>query len=101
MTILNHDAIFRAYPQAAWVDDGTGAFDADGNPIAIDQALVDAAAIEVAAEQARAQTERNRAAAYATEADPLFFKAQRGEATMDEWNAKVAEIRARYPYGGE
>ncbi len=101
MTILNHDAIFRAYPQAAWVDDGTGAFDADGNPIAIDQALVDAAAIEVAAEQARAQAERNRAKAYATEADPLFFKAQRGEATMDEWNAKVAEIRARYPYGGE
>ena len=42
-----------------------------------------------------------RAKDYATEADPLFFKAQRGEATMDEWNAKVAEIRARYPYGGE
>ena len=101
MTILNHDAIFRAYPQTAWVDDGTGAFDADGNPIAIDQDLVDAAAVTVAAEQARAQAERNRATAYATEADPLFFKAQRGEATMDEWNAKVAEIRARYPYGGE
>ena len=44
---------------------------------------------------------QQRAAAYAQEADPLFFKAQRGEATMDEWNAKVAEIRARYPYGGE
>ena len=43
----------------------------------------------------------NRASAYKFEADSLFFKAQRGEATMDEWNAKVAEIRARYPYGGE
>jgi hypothetical protein len=39
----------------------------------------------------------NRRAAYAAEADPLFFKAQRGEATMAEWQAKVAEIKARYP----
>ena len=38
-----------------------------------------------------------RQAAYAAEADPLFFKAQRGEATMAEWQAKVAEIKTRYP----
>ena len=42
--------------------------------------------------------EAARAAAYAKEADPLFFKAQRGEATMDEWQAKVAEIKVRFPY---
>lgn len=29
---------------------------------------------------------------------PLFFKAQRDEATMDEWLALVAEIKMRYPY---
>lgn len=98
---MNHEAIRRVYPNAITIDDTAGAFDADGNPIAIDQALVDAAAVTVAAEQAQVQAERNRSKAYATEADPLFFKAQRGEATMDEWNAKVAEIRARYPYGGE
>ena len=39
-----------------------------------------------------------RAAAYAAEADPLFFKAKRGEVSMDDWNAKVEEIRQRYPY---
>jgi hypothetical protein len=39
-----------------------------------------------------------RASAYRAEADPLFFKAQRGEATMDEWLALVAEIKTRYPY---
>ena len=50
----------------------------------------------------RKQAERQRAAAYRSEADPLFFKAQRGEATTDEWTAKVAEIKARFPYpGGE
>jgi hypothetical protein len=31
------------------------------------------------------------------ESDPLFFKAQRGEATMEEWQAKVAEIKTRFP----
>ena len=97
---LNHEAIYRAYSNAVTIDDGTGAFDADNNRIELDQALVDAAAIEVAAEQALAFAEANRAAAYAAEADPLFFKAQRGEATTDEWTAKVAEIKARFPYPG-
>jgi len=47
----------------------------------------------IAAEKAEA----NRRAAYIAEADPLFFKAQRGEATVQEWQDKVAEIKARYP----
>jgi hypothetical protein len=41
--------------------------------------------------------EAARKAAYADEADPLFFKAQRGEATLEEWQAKIAEIKARFP----
>lgn len=39
-----------------------------------------------------------RAAAYRADSDPLFFKAQRGEATMDQWLAVVSEIKTRYPY---
>jgi len=50
------------------------------------------------AEYPRKVARQARAAAYASEADPLFFKAQRGEATIEEWQAKVAEIRSRYPY---
>jgi hypothetical protein len=38
-----------------------------------------------------------RQQAYIADADPLFFKAQRGEATMEEWQAKVAEIKQRFP----
>lgn len=43
------------------------------------------------------EQELNRRVAYEVEADPLFFKAQRGEATQEEWLAKVAEIKNRYP----
>ena len=39
-----------------------------------------------------------RQAAYVAEADPLFFKVQRGEATEQEWLGKVQQIRKRYPY---
>lgn len=38
-----------------------------------------------------------RKQAYASEADPLFFKWQAGESTEALWRAKREEIRARYP----
>lgn len=46
----------------------------------------------------REQQEEARRMAYQAEADPLFFMAQRGEATIEQWTAKVTEIKARYPY---
>jgi hypothetical protein len=98
---LNHEAIRKAYPEVVTIDDGTGAFDADGNSVTLDQALVDAAAVVVAQEQALATTKRNRSAAYTAESDPLFFKAQAGEVDEGEWLAKREEIRARFPYPTE
>ncbi len=50
-------------------------------------------AAAIAAEKAEA----NRHAAYIAEADPLFFKAQRGEVEQQVWLDKVAEIKLRYP----
>ena len=39
-----------------------------------------------------------RAEAYKNESDPLFFKAQREEITMQVWLDKVNEIKAKYSY---
>lgn len=47
------------------------------------------------------QIDSMRKAAYQADADPLFFKWQRGEATQQQWLDKIAEIRARYPIAGE
>jgi hypothetical protein len=47
-----------------------------------------------AAVEARAVAVR---AALAEEADPMFFKWQRDEATQEDWLAKVAEVKARFP----
>jgi len=49
-------------------------------------------------QQALESAQADRARAYTAEADPLFFKSQRGEANIEEWQAKVEEIRQRYPY---
>jgi hypothetical protein len=49
-------------------------------------------------ERHNAEMKRQRATAYAAESDPLFFKAQRGEGTLQEWQSKVEEIKARFPY---
>jgi hypothetical protein len=46
---MNHKAIYALYPQVVTIDDGTGAFDKDGNKIKINQATVDAKAIELQA----------------------------------------------------
>lgn len=52
-------------------------------------------------ESQKVRAEMFRKEAYKNEADPLFFKAQRGEATFEDWEAKVAEIKVRYPYPAE
>ena len=49
MPEYDHDAIRKAYTSAVSIDDDQdpGVFDADGNPISIDQSLVDAARVEL------------------------------------------------------
>ena len=94
---MRHEAIRNLYSNVITIDDGAGAFDAQGNQVTVDEAAVADEIQRLQPIKAAEQAERNRKAAYITEADPLFFKAQRGEATMDEWQAKVAEIKARFP----
>lgn len=46
--------------------------------------------------QEKKAKDRIKREAYQAEADPLFFKWQRGEATKKEWLDKVAEIKAKF-----
>jgi len=48
-------------------------------------------------EQLKQQQDEQRRYAYGQEADPLFFKWQRGESTEQAWLDKVIEIKTRYP----
>ena len=98
--MLNHEAIRRAYPNAVTIDDGAGAFDANGNQIELDQSLVDAAAAELAAEAAATQYQRNRQPEYpslATLADALYWSNQGDNTKLDEYYAACAAVKAKYP----
>jgi hypothetical protein len=98
--MLNHEAIYRAYPAAKMIDDGTGAFDADGNQIELDQSLVDAAAAEIAAERAATKYQRQRAPEYPSlqEFVDAYYWAQKGDNTlMDAYEAACDKVKADYP----
>lgn len=91
-------AIASLRPGAEWVLRGDDLEWLDTKQTEPTEAEIQAELARLLAEQPRKEIRAKRAAAYTTEADPLFFKAQRGEATIEEWEAKVAEIRTRYPY---
>lgn len=80
------------------VNEGDPAFSAERNRWEQTWVVTDASPEEISQREAKrlARLEGERAYAYRTESDPLFFKAQRGEATQQEWLDKVAEIKARY-----
>jgi hypothetical protein len=43
------------------------------------------------------EIDKKRQEAYEKESDSLFFKAQRNEIPITDWENKVAEIKARFP----
>ena len=95
--ITKINALHSLRPGAEWVLRGDDLEWLDTNQTQPTEAEITAEVARLTAlEPARIATE-NRRSAYIVEADPLFFKAQRGEATVEEWQAKVAEIKARWP----
>ena len=100
MTNYNHDAIRKAYPNAITIEDGFGVKDADGNPITLDQTLVDAAAAEIQSELDATQYQRNRQPEYpslADLADALYWSNQGDNTKLDEYYAACAAVKAKYP----
>jgi len=84
---MNHNAIYALYPQVVTVDDTAGAFDAQGNNVTIDLALVNAWVDPNAYKQQRAQ-------AYPSIADQLDTIYHEG---IDAWKAQIAAVKQEYP----
>jgi hypothetical protein len=60
MANLDHAAIRKAYPDAVTIDDGTGAFKADGTQITLVQSDIDAARVTLDAEAAAVKYKTDR-----------------------------------------
>ena len=84
---MNHKAIYALYPNVTFIDDGTGAFDAQGNKVEIDLATVNA---WVDPDTYKYQ----RAAEYPSIADQLDKIFHDG---IDEWKETIQAVKDKYP----
>jgi hypothetical protein len=87
---MNHNAIYALYPQVVMVDDGAGAFDAQGNKVEIDMAAVNAWVDPNA-------YKRQRAAEYPPMADYLDGVVKGDQAQIDAYVAACLAVKAKYP----
>ena len=84
---MNHLAVFKLYPQVKIIDDGTGAFDAQGNKVTIDMDAVNA---WVDPDQYKYE----RASAYPSIVDQLDTIYHEG---IDAWKAQIAAVKEEFP----
>ena len=84
---MNHKAIYKLYPTVVTVDDGAGAFDAQGNKVEIDMTLVNAWVDPEA-------YKFKRAAEYPSIADQLDKIFHDG---IDEWKETIQAVKDKYP----
>jgi hypothetical protein len=89
---MNHKAIYKLYPQVVTVDDGTGAFDKDGNKVEIDMALVDAWQDPDAYKYARAKE-------YPPITDYIDGVVKGDQVQIDKYIADCLAVKARHPKG--
>jgi hypothetical protein len=89
---MNHKAIYALYPQVVTVDDGTGAFDKDGNKVEIDLAAVNAWQDPNAYKFARASE-------YPPITDYIDGVVKGDQAQIDKYIADCLAVKAKYPKG--
>ena len=90
---MSHQAIYNTHPDVRSIR-GDDAFDANGNPVTLDQALVDAEAARMQAEYDSQEYARKRKAEYPSIEECVHAIL---DDDLDALQAKRAEIKARYP----
>ena len=84
---MNHKAIYTLYSNVVTIDDGTGAFDKDGNKVEIDMDAVNAWVDPDAYKEQRAK-------AYPSIPDQLDLLYHGG---LDAWKAAIDAVKQEYP----
>lgn len=84
---MNHKAIRALYPNVVTIDDGTGAFDVQGNQVEIDMSAVNAW-VDPEAYKAKRQQ------AYPSIADQLDILYHSG---FDAWKSAIQAVKEEFP----
>ena len=102
---LDHEAIRRAYPSVVIVDDGTGAFDASGNSVSLNNSTVAAARVALDAEAAAVKYKTDRTsngstkyASYGDQLDMLYKDIVAGTLTTSgTWATHIKAVKDANP----
>lgn len=87
---MNHNAIYALYPTVVTVDDDAGAFDKDGNSVAINSELVNAW-VDPNAYKSKRQAE------YPPITDYLDGVVKGNQAQIDAYIAACQAVKTKYP----
>ena len=97
---LDHDAIFKAYPDAVTVDDGTGAFKADGSQITLVQSDIDAARTSLDTEAAKIAYQSVRQPLYPSLgdfADAMYWNSKGDSSKLEAYYAACEKVKTDNP----
>jgi len=94
---MNHEAIYNTHSNVISIDDTEGAFDADGNSVTLDEALITAEVTRLQSAYDSQQYARDRATDYPAIADQLDDIFHNG---IDGWKATIQLTKDKYPKGG-
>ena len=95
MANLDHQAIRKAYPDASYINDKTGAFKEDGSQITLVQSDIDAARVTLNTEYAALEYSRKRAAEYPDWGVQLDYIYHNG---IEKWKTDIVDpVKAKYP----
>ena len=100
MAYLDHEAIRKAYPDAVTIDDGEGAFKADGTKINLIQSDIDSARSTLDSEYAKVKYKDDRQPLYpplADFADAMYWNSKGDSSKLTAYYAACEKVKADNP----
>ena len=97
---LDHDAIRKAYPEAGYINDATGAFKEDGSKIDLVQSDIDAARATLDAEAAATAYQSTRQPLYPSLgdfADAMYWNSKGDSSKLTAYYAACEKVKSENP----
>ena len=100
MAYLDHEAIRKAYPDAVTIDDGEGAFKADGTKINLIQSDIDSARTTIDSEYAKVKYKDDRQPLYPSLgdfADAMYWNSKGDSTKLEAYYAACEKVKTDNP----
>mgnify|MGYP003110960562 FL=1 len=97
---LDHEAIRKAYPDAIYINDATGAFKTDGTQITLVQSDIDAARVTLDAEAAAVKYKTDRQPLYPSLgdfADAMYWNSKGDSTKLEAYYAACEKVKTDNP----